>query len=110
MAGRVGACIFIVAVAVISGFDPVVVLVCDTAVVYFALWHEWILYRGCTAILAFGHSLGLTDSDMKEAGYTFETREGRRAIREGRRAIRRAVGEAREAGRHPTDGEGEGGA
>ena len=48
--------------------------------VYFALWHEWVLYHGRLRIVAFGRSLGWTVDDMLEAGYTFTTPEGRRAI------------------------------
>ena len=89
VAGRLGVCAFIVAVALLTSFDPLVNLICDTAAVYFALWHEWMLYRGRLRIVAFGRSLGWTDEGMREAGYTFETREGRRAIAH---AVRNKVG------------------
>ena len=63
IAGRLGACAFIVLAAVATGFDPLVTLICDTAAVYFALGHEWLLYRRRSRDLCFGHSLDYTDED-----------------------------------------------
>lgn len=42
--GRVIACVFVIVPAVV-GLDPLLVLACDTATVYLALWHEWVLYH-----------------------------------------------------------------
>ncbi|MBQ3301090.1 MAG: hypothetical protein IJH04_02850, partial [Eggerthellaceae bacterium] len=80
IAGRLSTCAFIVCVALFTNFDPLINLVCDTLAVYFALWHEWLLYHGRCGLVAFGHTLGMTDDEMLEAGYTFTTKEGRRAI------------------------------
>ena len=88
--GRIGVCVFIAAVAFLTDFNPYINLVCDTAAVYFALWHEWLLYHGRTKAVAFGRSLGFSDEEMVEAGYTFTTREGRRNIRSAMRAARDA--------------------
>ncbi|MDO4798089.1 MAG: low temperature requirement protein A [Coriobacteriales bacterium] len=63
VAGRLGTCAFIVAVAVVTNFDPLITLICDTGAVYFALCHEWILYRRRSGKLSFGHSLDYTDED-----------------------------------------------
>ena len=38
------ACVFVIVPAVV-GLDPIAVLACDTATVYLALWHEWVLYH-----------------------------------------------------------------
>ena len=89
VAGRLGTCVFIVAVALITGFDPLATLVGNVVAVYFALWHEWVLYHGRLRIVAFGRSLGWTVDDMLEAGYTFTTPEGRRAIAH---AVRESMG------------------
>ena len=93
VAGRLGTCAIIVVVALVTNFDPLVNLVCDTAAVYFALWHEWLLYHGRMSVIAFGRSLGYTDEDMFENGYTFETREGRRRIAQGMREVRESLRE-----------------
>lgn len=63
VAGRLGTCVFIVVIAIVTGFDPLITLVCDTAAVYFALWHEWMLYHRRTRELCFGHSLDYTSED-----------------------------------------------
>ncbi len=89
IAGRLGVCALIVVVALLTSFDPLVNLLCDTAAVYIALWHEWMLYHTRLRIVSFGRSLGWTDEGMAEAGYTFMTSEGRRAIA---RAVRNKVG------------------
>ena len=80
IAGRLGTCAFIVVVALVTNFNPLVSLVCSTLAVYFALWHEWLLYSNRSRIVAFGKSLGYTLEDMEDAGMTFKTAEGRRAI------------------------------
>ena len=82
VAGRLGACIFIVIVAVVTNFEPIINLICSTAAIYFALWHEWLLYRNRSKIVAFSKSLGYTLEDLEEVGMTFETAEGRRNIAE----------------------------
>ena len=88
VAGRLGTCIFIVVVALVADFGPLGYLACATFAVYFALWHEWLLYHNRSRIVAFGKSLGYTIEDMEEAGMTFETAEGRRAIAEAVRDAR----------------------
>ena len=90
VAGRLGVCIFIVAVALLTNYDPLINLVFDTIAIYFALFHEWLLYHGRMRVVLLGRALGVTEEDMQEAGMTFETREGRRAISA-------AVKEARES-------------
>ncbi len=45
VASRVAACAVIVAVAALSGFDPLVMLACNAAVVWAALAAEYVLYR-----------------------------------------------------------------
>ena len=87
VAGRIGACVFIVAVGAISGFHPLITLIADTCAVYFALWHEWILYHRRIHLVAFGRALGYEPEELSEQGYTFTTAEGRRAIAE---AVRKA--------------------
>ena len=89
VAGRLSACAFIVIVALVADFSPLINLICATVAVYFALWHEWLLYHNRSKIVTFGKSLGYTLEDLEEAGMTFETAEGRRAIAE-------AVHDARE--------------
>ena len=44
VAGRVLACVFVIVPAA-AGLDPIAILACDTATVYLALWHEWVLYH-----------------------------------------------------------------
>ena len=89
VAGRLGTCAFIVIVALLTSFNPIINLVFDTAAVYFALWHEWLLYHGRTRLVAFGRSLGYTEEEFEEAGYTFKTREGRQAIAQAARELRK---------------------
>ena len=88
IAGRLATCAFIVIVALVTNFEPMINLVFSTFAVYFALWHEWLLYHNRSRIVAFGKSLGYTDEDFEEAGMTFETREGRRSIAEAIREAR----------------------
>ena len=45
IAGRLGVCAAIVIVALATGFDPAITLVFDTFAVFFALWHEWLLFH-----------------------------------------------------------------
>ena len=61
--GRLGVCLGIVAVALMTNFNPIVNLVCDVVLVYAALGHEWMLYRRRTAALAFGNSILGSDAD-----------------------------------------------
>ena len=93
VAGRLSTCIFIVIVALVTNFDPLINLVCATIAIYFALWHEWLLYHNRSRIVAFGKSLGYTLEDMEEAGMTFETAEGRRTIAEAVREARKKQSE-----------------
>ena len=58
VAGRIFTCILIVAFAAVTNFDPLPNLICHTAAVYFALWHEWLLYHKRTGRISFGHLLG----------------------------------------------------
>ena len=88
IAGRLATCAFIVIVALVTNFEPMINLVFSTFAVYFALWHEWLLYHNRSRIVAFGKSLGYRDEDFEEAGMTFETREGRRSIAEAIREAR----------------------
>ena len=81
IAGRVVGCIAIVAVSLTAWQTPLVCLLWDTLVVYGVLLHEMFLYRGRTAVVNRASELGYSQEDMEEAGYTFETSEGRRAIR-----------------------------
>ena len=80
VAGRLGACAFIIIVAIVTNLNPLINLISSTAAVYFALWHEWLLYHNRSKIVAFGKSLGYTLDDLEESGMTFETAEGRRTI------------------------------
>ena len=80
IAGRLVACAIIIVVAIVTNFDPLINLTCATFAVYFALWHEWLLYRNRSKIVAEGESLGYTREDFEESGMTFKTAEGRRAI------------------------------
>ncbi len=91
--GRLIACAIIVVAALLTNFDPMANLVCSTFAVYFALWHEWLLYHSRSRIVAFSKSLGYTLEDMEEAGMTFETKEGRRAISHAVREARSKHGE-----------------
>ena len=93
VAGRLSTCIFIVIVALVTNFDPLINLICATIAIYFALWHEWLLYHNRSRIVAFGKSLGYTIEDMEEAGMTFETAEGRRTIAEAVREARKKQSE-----------------
>jgi len=86
--GRIVVCIFILLVALFTNFDPLVNLICDTIAVYLALFHEWLLYHGRTAIVNEAREAGYTKEELLEAGYTFTTREGRQAIRESVRERR----------------------
>ncbi|MDO5117529.1 MAG: low temperature requirement protein A [Eggerthellaceae bacterium] len=85
--GRIGTCVLIAAVAFFTDFDPFINLIADTALVYFALWHEWLLYHGRTQMVAFCRSLGYTDEEIIEDGSltSFETRQNiRKAARQAR--------------------------
>lgn len=90
--GRLAACAIIVVVAFATEFHPLVNLACDVAAVYFALLHEWVLYRRRTGLMAFGRSIGLAEREDAHL-FSVETFEGRRAIR-------KAIMEAREARNH----------
>ena len=83
--GRVGVCAFIVVVGIATNFNPLINLVCDTAAIYFALWHEWLLFHGRCQLVTFGRSLGYTEEDALADGLTFTTRQGRRAIAQAAR-------------------------
>ena len=63
IAGRMGACAIIMVGALASDFNPVGCLVLNTAVVWFALWHEWLLYHRRMRLIMFGHTLGGNDDD-----------------------------------------------
>lgn len=58
VAGRVCTCLFIVVFDVATNFNPLANLLCHTFAVYFALWHEWLLYHNRTGRISFGHLLG----------------------------------------------------
>ncbi|MGI6220504.1 MAG: low temperature requirement protein A [Coriobacteriales bacterium] len=92
LAGRLGTCAFIVIVAFATNFNPMVNLICDTAAVYFALWHEWLIYHSRTKLMAFGRSIGFDDEEMIEAGHSVRTREGRKAMADVYREVRDVVG------------------
>lgn len=90
--GRIGACIIIIAVAFLTNFDPLVNVIVDTAAVYFALWHEWLLYHGRTKMVSFYRSLGYTDEEIIEEG-SLASREVRRAIaKKALKAYREGLG------------------
>ena len=74
--GRIGSCVAIVVVAATTNFDPLTNLVFDVIIVYFALWHEWLLFHTRTRLVSFGHALGMTYDDMQEQGYSLNTRKG----------------------------------
>ena len=95
--GRLGICAAIIVIAVFTNFDPRINLVCDTAAVYIALWHEWLLYHGRCRLVAFGHSLGYTVDDAAEAGMDFTTVRGRREIVRVLYRLRRERGRIGEA-------------
>ena len=59
--GRVGVCAAIVVVSIATNFDSMATLVFDTCAVFFALWHEWLLYHNRTGNLRLGKSLGEDD-------------------------------------------------
>ena len=63
VAGRVGACAVIVAGALITDFDPKINLVIDTLAVWFALWHEGMLYRRSMKPGVVGASLGMAEDE-----------------------------------------------
>ena len=92
--GRVGTCVIIAAVAFLTNFNPYITLVVNTVAVYFALWHEWLLYHGRTQMVAFCHSLGYTDEEILENDALTSS--------ETRHAIRSAAREARENERTDT--------
>ena len=79
--GRLSVCAAIVAIALLTNFNPTVNLICDTVAVYAALGYEVYLHRGRTALVAMARDLGYTDEQLVEMGYTFCTAEGRRKIR-----------------------------
>ena len=62
-AGRIGTCAVIVAGALLTGFDPEINLVIDTLAVWFALWHEGMLYRRSTEPGIVGASLGMAEEE-----------------------------------------------
>ena len=51
--GRIGVCVGIVVVALITNFDPLITLIFDTFAVFFAVWHEWLLYHSRMGNLRF---------------------------------------------------------
>ena len=101
--GRLAACAFVIVVAAVTNFDPLINLVCDTAAVYLALWHEWLLYHRRTRIIAYGESLGYSQEDYEQGGMTFTTAEGRRSIMQALRAAKQVEVQKRSA--KSTDGD-----
>ena len=83
--GRIIVCVLIVVVAIVSSFNPTITLTCDVIAIYLALGHEMFLFRGRNRIIEYVHSRGLSHEELEEQGFTFTTREGRRAIREAMR-------------------------
>ena len=83
---RVLACLTIVLVGAVASFNPLVMLVCDTAVVWTAFCHEWILYRHRTAI---SEQIEDLDYEMDEAldhlDELLATSEGRHKLAEHER-------------------------
>ena len=55
--GRLAVCAGIVIVALATGFDSTITLIFDTFAVFFALWHEWLLFHRRTGKLSFGKSI-----------------------------------------------------
>ena len=105
--GRLGACVAIVLLAVVSGLNPLICLVGEIVVVYAALWHEWYLYHARSELVSLGRALGYDSEMLRSAGYTFQTHDGRRRIAE---ALSKATREAFErmqatAGQEPDSGE-----
>lgn len=97
--GRAGACAFIAAAVFSTRLHPMAPLICDVAAVYFALWHEWYVYRTRTGLMAFGHALGITAQDLIDVGFDFRTAEGRAAIAEAEREARESMAQTDELGR-----------
>lgn len=67
IAGRISACAIVFVGAFITDFDPTITLVVDVIAVWFALWHEWLLYHRRMKLVMFGRSLGDTDEDDEAA-------------------------------------------
>ncbi|MCR4870970.1 MAG: hypothetical protein K5859_06720, partial [Atopobiaceae bacterium] len=67
IAGRFGVCALIFAGAFATDFDPSVTLVIDVIAVWFALWHEWLLYHRRMKLVMFGRSLGLEEDEGESA-------------------------------------------
>ena len=86
--GRLGTCVAIVIIAYATSFHPLVNLICDTVAIYFALWHEWLLYHRRTRMVAFGRDLGFSDEELGEVAASFKTTEGRRALLDIAREVR----------------------
>ena len=63
IAGRFGVCALVFAGAFATDFDPTVTLVIDVIAVWFALWHEWLLYHRRMKLVMFGRSLGIEEDD-----------------------------------------------
>ena len=88
--GRLLTCAAIVIIAFATSFHPMINLICDTAALYFALWHEWQLYHRRTKMLAFGHAMGYSDDELAEAAASIKTSEGRKALFGMARKVRKA--------------------
>ncbi|MBQ3338629.1 MAG: low temperature requirement protein A, partial [Atopobiaceae bacterium] len=67
IAGRISACAIVFVGAFITDFDPTITLVVDVIAVWFALWHEWLLYHRRMKLVMFGRTLGDTDEDDEAA-------------------------------------------
>ena len=73
--GRIIACIFVIVPAAMD-LGPILVLVCDTVVIYLTFWHEWLLYHGRTKLLEFAE----TSEDPDAARAALESGKGRSKI------------------------------
>ncbi len=74
-AGRLCACVLIVAVAAITNFDPLITLIADTIAVYLALTHEAIMFRKRSGLVIFGRLLGPDPEDLADEDNTTTMRE-----------------------------------
>jgi len=78
--GRIAVCVLIAAVGLATSFDPAIGLACHVVAVWLAFAYEWMLWRRRTQLVSLGRSLGMSCEEMAEAGYTYNTPEGRRKI------------------------------
>ncbi len=64
--GRIAVCVFIIAVGVLTSFDPAIGLVCHVLAIYAAFGYEYFLWHRRTKHAVLGRSVGITHEDDED--------------------------------------------